>query len=54
MASFSILHFSYNFAPWEMELRPGLPSLGNFPGWIQENDDPDKSCGYTFAICVGV
>lgn len=39
MASFSILHFSYIFAPWEMELRPGLPSLGNFPGWIQENDD---------------
>lgn len=54
MVSFSILHFSYVFAPCEMELKPVLPSLETFHSWIQENNDLDKSCGYRFAVRVGI
>lgn len=50
MASFSILHFSYIFAPSERELEPGLPSLENFHGWAQENDDPDQCCEQRLAV----
>lgn len=54
MASFSILHFSYIFAPCEMELKPIFPSLENFHGWVQENDDPNKSWEYRFRIVLGM
>lgn len=50
ITSFSLLRFSYVLAPYEIDLKSGLPCLENFHGWIQENGGQEKALW--ISVCI--